>query len=286
MMIGGGVILLVLVLGFFLTRGGGGNSTAAARSGTTPVVVALQTVPQGTVFKSGQSLGTFFSVKQVPPSLVPFGAYTSVQQIENLTHVSGCGPVQANGCQGEITSGQTIYENTPVVSGMFSNLGQYRQNPTPAFSIPYGYVGIAVNFDAANSVLGSVQAGDDIDLIASWRGGRAGELRAPGETQFALNDVRVISVNAPPTVPGQSASSSPVSATAPSAAANTGGSVILLVRYQQALVIQHLKDFGWQLSCVLRSAKETDIEHFKTLPVTDKWFFAKTSNGFKVNPGY
>jgi hypothetical protein len=60
------------------------------------------------------------------------------------------------------------------------------------------------------------------------------------------------------------------------------------VRYQQALVIQHLKDFGgsWTMSVVLRSSKETDIPHFRTLPVFGNWFFTKQENHFDYKPPY
>jgi hypothetical protein len=47
-----------------------------------------------------------------------------------------------------------------------------------------------------------------------------------------------------------------------------------------------LKDFGWQISAVLRSAHQTAIPHFRTVPVTDRWFFAKSSNPFRTDPGY
>ena len=71
-------------------------------------------------------------------------------------------------------------------------------------------------------------------------------------------------------------------------AANAGGTLVLLVRYQQALIIQHLKDFGgsWTISAVLRSAKETDIPHFKTIPVTARWFFVKQDNKFDFTNPY
>ncbi|GAC1435454.1 MAG: hypothetical protein NVSMB6_32180 [Burkholderiaceae bacterium] len=285
MMIFGGIaIVLVLVIGFVFTRGGSGSSSSVSAAQTAPVVVAQQTVPQGTVIRAGDSPSQYFTVKQVPVTLVPFGAYSSLNQIANLTKTAGCGPVQSAGCQGDITTTQTIYQSTPVVSGMFSTLGQYRQAVGPSFAIPYGYVGIAVNFDAANSVYGSVSAGDSIDLIASWKGGKAGNLNAVGQTQYAMNNLRVISVNAPPALAGSTQSSTNTNTSQASTA--SGGTLVLVVRYQQALEIQHLKDFGWQLSCVLRSAKDTAIKHFKTTPVTDKWFFVKTADSFKVSPGY
>jgi Flp pilus assembly protein CpaB len=289
-----GVVVIVLVLGvgfFLMNRGGGAHTSAnpAAPNGLAPVVVAQQVIPQGTVFKSGQNLKTLFVVRQEPVGLVPFGAYTSVIQIEGLTRAQGCGPVQAAGCQGQITTSQTIFQNTPVITGMFSTLGQYRQAVGPAFAIPYGYVGVSVNFDAVNSVLGSISAGDDVDVIASYRGTHIAGVRAPAQTQYVMNDVRVMSVNAPPaptSAGGSTSTSSSTSTSPPPNSANAGGTLILLVRFQQALVVQHLKDFGWQISVVLRSASETDIPHFKTLPVTDKWFFAKSDNPLKSNPGY
>src|SRR5436305_15258570 len=116
MMIGGGVIAFVLVIAFFLSHRGGSGSASAEKTDTVPVVVASQTVPTGTVFKAGQKLSDLFTVKQVPSSLAPFGAYTKVQSIENLTNTPGCGPVKADGCDGQVTTVQTIYQGTPVVS--------------------------------------------------------------------------------------------------------------------------------------------------------------------------
>jgi hypothetical protein len=40
------------------------------------------------------------------------------------------------------------------------------------------------------------------------------------------------------------------------------------------------------MSVVLRSAKEADIVHFSTTVVTNKWYFVKGGDTFKVNPGY
>ncbi|HLJ67888.1 MAG TPA: RcpC/CpaB family pilus assembly protein [Chloroflexota bacterium] len=292
-LIGVGVIVVVLVAGFLLTNHGGQSSNASA-SGALPVVVAVQDIPQGTVFKAGDPISQYFTVKQAPKTLVPFGAYQAVKQITDLTLTPGCGPVRAAGCQGQITTTQTIYQNSPVVSGMFTQLGQYRQGVSPSFALPYGYVGIAVNFDPVNSVYGSVFPGDDVDLIASYHGQKVAGLKAPPQTQFVLNDLRVISVNGPPVVPGGTTSpstsnSSSNSSSSPGSTSNNqanGGSLILLVRFQQALEIQHLKDFGWQLSVVLRSPKETDIPHFQTQPVTDRWFFVKGTNTLKTDPGY
>jgi len=188
------------------------------------------------------------------------------------------------------------------VSGMFSPLGLFRQAASPAFSIPYGYVAIAVNFDAVNSVLGSINSGDLIDIMASYKptgpglgsASAAPPKSAPGQTQYVLNGLRVLSVNAPGPTPGNtgstnstgpSGSSGAASSTA-SAAATAGGSLLLLARYQQALEIQHLKDFGWQMSAVLPSAKQAGGQTVKTTPVTDRWFFVKTNTPFRATPGY
>lgn len=291
-MIGGVLIALVLGVAFLFSHQGGGSNQASAQT-TAPLLVAQQTIPQGTIFKAGQSLSSYFTVKQVPVSLVPFGAYTTLNQVQQLTQTNGCGPVKAAGCQGQVTSTQTIFQGTPVVTGMFSSLGTYRQGVSPAFAIPYGYVGIAVSFDAANSVVGSIFPGDDVDLIATYKGLKIPVLSQGGATQFTLNDLRVISVNGPPATSnsGSSSSSSSTSSTSAngaSAQVPTGGTLVLLVRFQEALIIQHLKDVGehWTISVVLRSARETDILHFKTLTVNDNWFFNKQSNAFKSNPGY
>jgi len=286
-----GIVVVVLVLGagFFFTRGGGSKSSSPSTP-ETPVVVALQAIPQGTQFSAGQPLAQFFGVQKVPRTLVPFGAYTSVNQISNLLRSTGCQPAKTVGCRGQLTVTQTIFQNLPVVSGMFSTLGQFRLSAGPAFQIPYGYVAIAVSFGASNSVLGSINPGDDVDLMASLTnlettGGI--KLKVPTQTQFVLNDVRVIGVNGPPPSPSGSSSSS-----SSSASSNTnngqGGQLLLLVRYQQALIIQHLKDFGgsWAISVVLRSSKETDIPHFKTLPVNERWFFVKQDNKFDFSTPY
>ena len=270
-----GVVVVVLVLGvglFLLNRNNGSSTPASVAVTTVPEVVAIQTIPQGTVFKQGQDLSTFFVVRQAPPSLVPIGAYTSVAQIQALAASTGCSPGQT-GCAPQITTTQTIYQNAPVASGMFSNLGQFRNAAGPSFTIPYGYVGIALNFDPINSVINSIYPGDDIDVIASYHGAAVKGIDAQPQTQYVMNDLRVLSVNAPPSAQTGSA-------------AVGGGLLLVLARYQQALVIQHLKDFGWQLSAVLRSAKETDIPHFKTVPVTDRWFWTKAQNPLKTDPGY
>jgi Flp pilus assembly protein CpaB len=266
------LVLLVLGIGFFLSNRGGGNTPQTAAVTTVPEVVAIQTIPTGTIFKQGQDLNTFFVVRQAPPSLVPVGAYTSIAQIQSLAASTGCPPGQT-GCSAQITTTQTIYQNAPVASGMFSNLGQFRNAAGPSFTIPYGYVGIALALDPINSVIGSIFPGDDIDVIASYHGAAIKGINAQPQTQYVMDDLRILSVNTPPSAQTGSA-------------AVGGGTLLVLARFQQALVIQHLKDFGWQLSAVLRSAKETDIPHFKTLPVTDRWFWKKAQNPLKTDPGY
>ncbi len=303
MYLGGILVALVLGAAFFMTRGGGSSSSSAPAGGTgvareitgstTPVVVAVQAIPQGTTLNSAQGLGQYFAVKELPRSIKPTGAYSSVAQIGSLARSS----------QGSLTTTQTIYQNSPVVSGMFSPLGMFRQAASPAFSIPYGYVAIAVNFDAVNSVLGSINAGDLIDIMASYKpaGPSLGNARsappqnAPGQTQYVLNGLRVLSVNGPGPTPGNtgstnssssSSSSSSAAGSTAGAAATAGGSLLLLARYQQALEIQHLKDFGWQMSAVLPSAKQSGGQTVKTTPVTDRWFFVKTNTPFRASPGY
>jgi Flp pilus assembly protein CpaB len=266
------VVVLVLGVGFFLLNRGGSNTPTTAVVTTVPEVVAIQTIPTGTIFKQGQDLSTFFVVRQAPPSLVPVGAYTSVAQIQSLAASTGCPPGQT-GCIAQVTTTQTIFQNAPVASGMFSNLGQFRSAAGPSFTIPYGYVGIALNFDPINSVINSIFPGDDIDVIASYHGAAIKGINSQPQTQYVMNDLRVLSVNAPPSAQTGSA-------------AVGGGLLLVLARFQQALVIQHLKDFGWQLSAVLRSAKEADIPNFKTLPVTDRWFWTKAQNPLKTDPGY
>jgi hypothetical protein len=93
-----------------------------------------------------------------------------------------------------------------------------------------------------------------------------------------MNNLKVISVGGPPATTSSSTGSS-----APAAG---GGTLLVLAKLQQALVIQHLKDFGWQLSAVLPSAKEPSIPNFSTKPVTDRWMFVKQQNPFETNPGY
>lgn len=271
MILGGvGIIVLVVLLGMvFMNRGGGSASPPPARS--VPVVVAAQSIPEGTTFRVGEPLGQYFTIRYLPANAVPFGAYQSVNQITKLLASNGCAPTNVAGCQGQTTTTQVIYQNLPVVSGMFSTLGQYRVARSHAFDIPYGYVAIAVNFTDVNSVLNSIEPGDTVDLMASYLGNSKDlGFQAPPQTQFVMNDLKVIGVGGPPTSPNGQTTSAP--------APNAGGSLLLLVTFQQALEIQHLKDFGWTISVVLRSAHESQIPHFRTLPVTDKWFWDKISN--------
>jgi len=158
----------------------------------------------------------------------------------------------------------------------------------PAFQIPYGYVAISMSFSDVNSVIGSIQPGDDVDLIASYTGGESPSDTKLKQTQYAMNDVRVIGVGGPPPAPAAPATSARPGGSSPTAQNANGGSLLLLVRYQQALLIQHLKDFGgsWTTSAVLRSSKEADIPHFRTTPIAGRWFFTKADNHFDFKLPY
>jgi Flp pilus assembly protein CpaB len=284
------VIVVIVIVGglFFLLRGSGSSSsTNGTPVAVVPVtvVVAVQPVPQGTQLTASQ-VNTYFKQTTITGA-VPSDAFSTLNQ---LTAVISGAP------NGSVTATQTIYQNSAVVPGMFTTVGLYRTGQTPSFAIPYGYDAEAVSFDTLNSVLGSINAGDAIDIMASFKGKTAstgpnglGSLNPPPQTQFVLTDLRVISVNAPPTTPNGGASTTTVSATptpAPATAPAAGGTLLVLVRYQQALELQHLKDFGWDISAVLRSAKQQTIPHLKTLPVTDKWFFVKTQTPLRNSPGY
>jgi Flp pilus assembly protein CpaB len=231
----------------------------------------------------------------VPQNLVPFGAYTSVSQLDQLLKSAGCNPSNNPGCRGQVTTTQTIYQKMPVVSGMFSTLGQFRTQAGPAFQIPYGYVAQTIPLTPANSVQGAIQPGDDVDIIGSLtslENTSGSNNYVPKQTQYVLNDVRVIGVNgpppSPPTISATGKVSSSTSSSTTTSDAGAGGSLTVLVRYQQALILQHMKDFAgtWTMSVVLRSSKETDIPHFRTLPVFLNWFFNKQENHFDYKPPY
>lgn len=286
--LGGLILVLVLGFGVYSTRGGGGSggkgSVAQAQTDTTPVVVAAQSIPNGTTFTYGQPLDNFFAVKQIPKDMVPLGAYTSVRAITNVLKGASCQPANQPSCQGQITATQTIYQGLPVVSGMFSTLGQYRKSAGPSFTIPYGYVAMSLEMSPANSVSGSINPGDTVDLIGSYTPTTSkGGVAAPAQTQYVLTNVKVVGVGS---IQGPSNSSTGSTTSASGTTAQQTGSIVILTRYQDALVLQHLKDFGWQISAVLRSAHQTAIPHFRTVPVTDRWFFAKSSNPFRTDPGY
>src|SRR5947209_1455096 len=107
LMIGGvGLIVLVLVGGLFLTNRGG-NSSKSTQSAMAPVVVALQSIPQNTSFTAGEPLNSYFTVRQLPKDAVPFGAYTSVNQIASFLKSTGCLPSASAGCRGTFTTTQT-----------------------------------------------------------------------------------------------------------------------------------------------------------------------------------
>ncbi|HZU14466.1 MAG TPA: RcpC/CpaB family pilus assembly protein [Chloroflexota bacterium] len=271
--VGVGVIVAVIIIALVLSLRGSGSANAQNKpSVTVPVLVAIQTIPQGTNFRAGSTLSTYFQVRQLPPTDVPVFAYRSLNDVTNLIKSTGCQPASAPGCAGQVTAAETIYAGEPVVKGMLSSLGAYRLSQTPSFQIPPGYVGLSIDLSPENDALNSIEQGDTVDLIASYTG-NAKNFTAPNQTQYVMEDVKVIGVGGP-------------TATAGSASSVGGGELLLLMRYQQALVIQHLKDFGWTISAVLRSAKEPAIPNFKTIPVTDKWLFVRNNDPFKFNPGY
>jgi Flp pilus assembly protein CpaB len=305
--LGIGVVAVVVIVGaiFFFVRGRGNSNNTAAGSGTptaiplVSVVVSTVPIPQATNLNVSQ-VPTYFGLEAVPGAVAPPDAYTSLSQVQSLI---------ASAPQGAVTTTQTIFQKSVIVPGMFSTFGQFKTGPTASSVIPYGYEADAVAFDPLDSVENSITAGDDIDIIGSLKapttpcgqtvGNPTCGMHIEAQTQFVLTDVRVLSVNVPPPV---TTGSAPVPTAVPAAGVATatpattptatpipaagGGTLLLLLRYQQALELQHLKDFGWQLSAVLRSSKQQTTLHLKTLPVTDRWFFSKTQTPFKANPGY
>jgi Flp pilus assembly protein CpaB len=165
---------------------------------------------------------------------------------------------------------------------MFTNLGSTRTNYDISFTLKKGDVAVSLQVSPVNGAAGAIQPGDYVDIISSWLGSSAssnggGEhyKNPPTQTQFVMQNVKVL-------LTGESngaiaaGSTTGSGSSSPSTTSTSGGLLTVELSHQDALALQHLKDFSgsWSTSVVLRSA--SDHGYFHTVPVTAKWYFTKT----------
>ncbi|GEM_PF-3743590 len=264
-----GAVLTIMAMGgvYFIAS----KASKSAAGGSATVLVAAREVPSHTVFTTSADATTWFKSVQVPASAKPLGAFSSVADFQKRLLASG-----------KQATAETVYQNEPLLPSMFYNLGSARTGVTEAFALKKGDVAVSLQASSVNESAGAIASGDSIDLIASFTGvgtsGGSDHYRAPTQTQYVLQNLKVLAVG--PITPG-----SPNGSTSAPAGSSGGNGSLLTVEtsHQTALIIQHLKDFpgSWEISAVLRSAYDKGLFH--TRPVTVGWFFGRKENSFTTH---
>jgi Flp pilus assembly protein CpaB len=262
-----GAVLTILAMGgvYFVAT----SASKSAQGKTVQVMVANRLIPAHTVFTTEADAANWFKVAAFPSSSAPAGAYSSPQDFFNKVLRYG-----------KQSNSETIYTDQPAIPAMFTNLGSTRSNYDLSFTLKKGDVAVSLQVSPVNGSAGAIQPGDYIDIISSWLGGGSSTTgehvskSAPLQTQYTMQNVKVLlngpsnGAITPTTTPGASTS----------AGSSSQGLLTVELSHQQALVLQHLKDFSgsWSTSVVLRSAH--DHGAFHTVPVTANWYFTKSSS--------
>jgi Flp pilus assembly protein CpaB len=261
-----GVVLTLLSMGgvYFIAK----SSSKSAVVGTSQVLVATREIPMHTTFSSVADVQTWFTPTSVTTASSPLGAFTDATSFAKLEFVGG-----------KVATTETIYPKEIVLPSMLTGIGS-RANYDVTSQLPKNDVAVSLEASTVNESGGAIQAGDSVDLIASYLptgggGGSGASEVLPNknrtQTQYVLQDLKVLALGT--WVAGD---------TATATTSSTGGSTMLTfaVDHKTALVIQHLKDFGgsWDLSVVLRSL--ASHKTYKTTPVDGAYFFSHLRDNF------
>jgi Flp pilus assembly protein CpaB len=264
-----GAVLTILAMGgvYFVAT----SASKSTQGKTVQVMVANRVIPAHTVFTTEADVANWFAVAAFPSTSAPVGSYSSPQDFFNK--------VLRYGRQ---SNNETIYASQPAVPAMFTNLGNTRSNYDLSFTLKKGDVAVSLQVSPVNGVAGAIQPGDYIDVISSWLGGGSstGEhvsgKNPPLQTQYVMQNVKVL-LNGPSSGSITPSTTSGGSSSSTSGSSSSSGLLTVELSHQEALVLQHLKDYAgsWTTSVILRSASDHGIFH--ALPVTANWYFTKSA---------
>jgi len=259
----GVVLTLISMMGvYFIAK----QATKSSSPGTTQVLVASREIPSHTVFSSASQIGSWLSVLSVPSTTVPIGSFATADAF-----------VKSELSSGKVATSETIYPKEVVLGSMFAGLGS-RPTYTNSYGLSTDDVAISMQAPVVDESGGAIQPGDYVDIIASYLPGGGGsgptaQLPShPAQTQFVLQNIKVVAIGT--WVPSGSGSSS-------SAASSASTMLTFGVTRKLALIIQNLKDFSgsWETSVVLRSAYSDRV--YSTSPIDATYYFNHLRNNFE-----
>lgn len=223
-------------------------TSASKRVPMKPALVAIQDVPEATLF-TPDNIKAYFTVKNFPADLVPANAIVQFDQTVGMINKS------------------RIFKDEVILQGRLSKAGE--QAGVTSIIPPGGFVALAVPITDLTTVAGAVQPNDRVDLVVTMpvpsTTGRDGGV----VTQVLLQDVLVLRIGQ--YAPGK---------TAGAQASAGAGSMTLLLPYQDALMVEHLQRTGVQMTYILRRFDDRNsyslepvntnyvIERFKLRPAT------------------
>lgn len=188
-------------------------ATQGARQPLVPVVVARYDIPERTLFTAA-NVDDLLQISHLPAEIVPRRALAEpLAVIGKATTTS-------------LQAGEILLNSPDRIAAS--------EGPSarPAATIPRDKVALAINATESVNVAGTLQAGDRVDVIATWNVPDGASI-----TQHLFQDIRVFAAGRWQT-----------DARAPQQA----GTVTLLLDHQEALILEYLLQTGGHISLALR----------------------------------
>jgi pilus assembly protein CpaB len=233
-LLGAGMALAVLVgLAVYAVV----NSAQGFGRATAVVVVARQDIPERTLF-TGANVGELLTTRRLPADLIPQGALT-----------------QPSEAVGKANTTRLVADE--IVLGTADRLvGGEGQSARAAATIPRDKVALAIPATESISVAGALQAGDRVDVIATWTRQNTQPI-----TQTIFQDVSVFSVGH-----WQNGNTRQRGSAAASGGNGAGNTITLLLDYQQAMTVEYLVQTGGHVSLAMRRFDQSGV--VATEPIT------------------
>jgi len=246
------LILLGLILGlitagmvYMITR------APAPKVETTPVVVAVQDIPERVIIQPSMLGIKYWPVETVPPD--------AISRVEDVI---------GKASQTKIFSGE------PILGAKIVEIKAARR---ASFQIPPGFVAFSIPASEVSTAGGAIQAGDLVDVLVSLEiieyDLKGDESKPQFTTQLVLQNVPVLHVGAwtlPPEKAGEQAT--------PQVGRTTEVKTItLLVNQQDALVLKYAKERG-SIDLALRAFNDQELvvtESVYTRYMIERFKFAR-----------
>ena len=147
-----------------------GNTGDSGNSDGVAIVVATADVPRGTLITTDS-----IRLQRWPESLVPSGAFTSLEEVENRLALV------------PLVAGEPVSERKLTDSGAGQGLSAMIPNGMRALTIKAGHV--------AAGVAGFIMPGDKVDVLLTTNGRGRNDVTGGGATTTLLQNVQVLAVD-------------------------------------------------------------------------------------------